>query len=64
MSCESGNVAPTDVRNAVAKLKLYNIDMHHIVESTAGPLATPDLPLLDLPNSGFIKCFVDMILGA
>ncbi|CAE6955611.1 unnamed protein product [Symbiodinium sp. CCMP2592] len=62
MSWESGNVAMSDVRNAVAKLKLYNIGEHHIVESTAGPLTTLDLPLLDLPNSGFIKCFLDVIM--
>ena len=62
MSWESGNVSMADVRQAVAKLKLYNIDMHHIVESTPGPLGTIDLPLLDLPSVGFMKCFIDVIV--
>ena len=62
MSLESGNVSMADVRQAVAKLKLYNIDMHHIVKSTPGPLGTTDLPILDLSSGGFMKCFIDVIV--
>ncbi|CAE7228352.1 unnamed protein product [Symbiodinium microadriaticum] len=40
----------------------HNIDMHHIVESTPGPLGTIDLPPLDLPSGGFMKCFIDVIV--
>ena len=63
MSWELGNVTMCDdVREAVAKLKLYSVDVHQIVESTPGPLSAIDLPTINIPKSGFMKCFLDIAL--
>ena len=36
---ESGNVSMTDVREAVAKFELFNVDMHQIVAWAFGSLS-------------------------
>ena len=59
---ESGEVSMQEVKEHVAKLKLYTIDVHQFVESSPGPLNVLDLPILDFPESGFVKCVVDVVM--
>ena len=40
---------------------MFPIDMHSFHESPSGPLTFADLPTLDFPTSGKIKCFVDLV---
>ena len=37
-----------DVREGVAKLKLYSVVVHQVIESTPGPLGTIDLPTINI----------------
>ncbi|CAE7467314.1 unnamed protein product [Symbiodinium sp. CCMP2592] len=57
----SGDFNLDDVKKAVDNLKVFPIDMHSFHESPSGPLTFVDLPTLDFPAGGKIKCFVDLV---
>ena len=61
----SGDFNLDDVKKAVDNLKVFPIDMHSFHESSSGsssgPLTFADLPTLDFPAGGKIKCFVDLV---
>ena len=59
---ESGNVSMTDIKEQVKALKLYPLDLHHIVESSPGPLGVIDLPIYDCPSTGVVKCILDIVM--
>ena len=56
----SGNVRLDDVKQLVENLNIFTLDTHNFFES-AGSLKPLDLPLVDSPAGGFLKCFVDII---
>ena len=58
---KSGNVSMTDIKERVKSLKLHPLDVHHIVESTPGPLGVIDLPIYDCSRTGMVKCILDII---
>lgn len=56
----SGSVCRDDVKQLVENLNIFTLDTHSFVESS-GSLKPLDLPLVDSPTAGFLKCFVDII---
>eukprot|EP00439_Symbiodinium_sp_Y106_P085855 s62_g30.t1 len=56
----SGNVRLDDVKQLVENLNIFTLDTHNFFES-AGSVKPLDLPLVDSPAGGFLKCFVDII---
>ena len=62
MECLGSGCRETAVfTKAVENLTVFPIDMHSFHESPSGPLTFADLPTLDFPTSGKIKCFVDLV---
>ena len=51
----------TDIKERVKSMKPYPLDVHHIVESTPGPLGVIDLPIYDCPSTGIVKCTLDIV---
>ena len=57
----SGEVSLDDVKEVVENLLLYPSDVHSFHEGQPGPLTLADLPTLDFPTSGVVKCFMDWV---
>ena len=55
----SGEPSLDDVKTHVENL--YPVDVHHFSETPSGPFRCLDLPLVDSPTGGFMKCCVDYI---
>eukprot|EP00439_Symbiodinium_sp_Y106_P018382 s206_g2.t1 len=51
------------VKTEVEKLKLYPCDPHEISNLPLGPLTVLDLPIVDMPSTGMVKCFFDIVMN-
>ena len=44
------------------KLNLYPCDRHEISNLPLGPLTVLDTPIVDMPSTGMVKCFFDIVM--